>query len=574
MIDIDGMGYLFRRTLRLLFLILFLNLFFKFSYAQTQDLKESLVDRERQRVFKEEPQKEKIPETPKLELKKEPEEIPKAAEAEVKFFIAKIKVEGCTVFSQEEINKIISPYQNKEFSLIELKELAEKITQLYHKNGYITSKAYIPPQRIKEKEVIIKVVEGKIGEINITGNKYFKSSFIKSAFRNLESKILNQKDLEKVLIYLNRNPNLEVVGVLEKGKVPETTDIRLLVKDRLPSHLRYTFNNQGTRLTKNLRHILTYTNTNLLGFGDTFLLQVPFAEEGMVKGFSANYLVHLDKEGTDLGFISSLTKVKIGKEFKPSNIIGRSRLNSIYITKPFFYKRKFFNQFKISLESIDSKTTILGEKLFLNRLGVLSLGLATNLQDKNGRTYISNQFDFGFPDFLGALPKDNPLASPRDSDNQFIRYNFSFSRFQILPYSSYLLFNSNLQLTTDVLPSQKRFYLGGADSIRGYPEDDFGGDYGISNNIEFVCPIFIIPDRIKFKEKKLKDLLKFAIFTDFGILFNRGEDEKPLLAGSGFGLRFNINRNITSKFDIGWPLADKPTDRSSYNVHFSLNIEY
>ena len=43
----------------------------------------------------------------------------------------------------------------------------------------MTSKAVVPPQTIELKQVIIRIVEGKIGQIHIEGNRYFKDKLIK-----------------------------------------------------------------------------------------------------------------------------------------------------------------------------------------------------------------------------------------------------------------------------------------------------------------------------------------------------------------------------------------------------------
>jgi hemolysin activation/secretion protein len=57
-----------------------------------------------------------------------------------------------------------------------MQKIADEITDLYRKYGRSTSRAYLPPQTIKDGVLIIKVIEGKVGKIDIKGNRYFKTS--------------------------------------------------------------------------------------------------------------------------------------------------------------------------------------------------------------------------------------------------------------------------------------------------------------------------------------------------------------------------------------------------------------
>ncbi|WP_289457345.1 POTRA domain-containing protein, partial [Klebsiella pneumoniae] len=67
---------------------------------------------------------------------------------------------GSTVFSPEQLAKVLEPFTNRPISFAELFSARSAITQLYFGNGYITSGAYIPPQTLQGKVVTINVLEG------------------------------------------------------------------------------------------------------------------------------------------------------------------------------------------------------------------------------------------------------------------------------------------------------------------------------------------------------------------------------------------------------------------------------
>src|SRR3989339_539676 len=107
---------------------------------------------------------------PKIEIEDEEKKVTvPEAESTKKFLIEHINVEGNTVFPEKRIKEITQTYENRELSLNDLIEAADKITALYTSEGYITSQAYVPPQTIADNTVTIKVLEGKYGNINIEG---------------------------------------------------------------------------------------------------------------------------------------------------------------------------------------------------------------------------------------------------------------------------------------------------------------------------------------------------------------------------------------------------------------------
>ena len=57
-----------------------------------------------------------------------------------------------------------------EVTINDLIGMANAITEHYQKNGYISTTAYLPPQKVEDGNVEIVVLEGKYGNIKIEGN--------------------------------------------------------------------------------------------------------------------------------------------------------------------------------------------------------------------------------------------------------------------------------------------------------------------------------------------------------------------------------------------------------------------
>jgi len=83
-------------------------------------------------------------------------------------YVRDIKVDGNSIL-QQEINNLIQPLIDKKMTVNELNQLADSITELYLKKGYITSRAILVPQDFADGLVRIEVKEGEVETVVIKG---------------------------------------------------------------------------------------------------------------------------------------------------------------------------------------------------------------------------------------------------------------------------------------------------------------------------------------------------------------------------------------------------------------------
>jgi len=107
-----------------------------------------------------------------------------------------IKFEGYSVFSSDELNELAKPYLHKPVSIDELEELRRLVTHYYIDKGYITSGATFPSNPIEEKTLRIKIVEGRVGEINIKGTEWLRDGYVKKRLLPDEDAPLNMNELQ------------------------------------------------------------------------------------------------------------------------------------------------------------------------------------------------------------------------------------------------------------------------------------------------------------------------------------------------------------------------------------------
>ena len=84
-------------------------------------------------------------------------EAPSAGEAgtEVSFALQQVIWNPSEILTKEQIQAVTEPYIGKQITLKDLREIAEKITNLYRDRGYMTCGAVLPPQRIRDGVVEI-----------------------------------------------------------------------------------------------------------------------------------------------------------------------------------------------------------------------------------------------------------------------------------------------------------------------------------------------------------------------------------------------------------------------------------
>ena len=162
-------------------------------------------------------------------------------------------------------------------------------------------------------------------------------------------------------------------------------------------------------------------------------------------------------------------------------------------------------------------------------------------------------------------------------NNDFIKVLTNGSIFFPLFWEFVLAFNVDLGFVKEIdnsinVPIYERFFIGGADSVRGYDYrgdigPDEGGNYRMVYNIEYKFPIV--------REKK-QTILQGVFFFDLGgawskkrdVKFKIGEDEDKMKRGFGFGIRFTTPV-FPIRLDWGYGL-DKEEGEKPSQFYFTI----
>ncbi len=497
-------------------------------------------------------------------------------------FIEGVDVKGSTLLSPKEISKVTEPFDKKRVEFSELEELANKLTKRYRDKGYVTSRVYIPSQKVGGKKVLMQAVEGRVGQKHFGEGNWFKPHAYSGRIDVKEGELLNIRKLSKSLALINEHPDLKIRTSLVAGQSPGETDLKFLVVDKNPLHAMFGYDNQGRKFIGNERLSLTLTNNNMLGFGDrnTFNVTGSKGSFGIVNHYEADVW----KYGTKIGMDFGRSSLKLREEFRLLDVGGGSKTFSPFISQRLYGGRRLKADLNLAFDIKRSNNDVFGSPFAEDRIRVLRPSLTLQEFDRWGTTIFTNEVGIGLL-FEGAT-SGNEVGSPRDSSklsanrlgagSRFARWTGSLTRLQRLPLDAFSIIKVNAQLTRDLLVSAEQFQVGGSFSVRGYREGRLIGDSGLVASIETHFPFYIFPKhwKLPFVKGTLRKNLEVVTFVDFGASYVNeppvGQEASEYALGAGFGIRVRLTRFLTGRFDVAWPLFRAPADTARPRVHFGL----
>ena len=474
-----------------------------------------------------------------------------------KVLVKAYKITETSVMATADLGSIVAPYVGREMELTDLEKVADLVTAEFRDRGYSLARAYIPTQEIKDGIVEIAVLEGRVGEIIVKGNKNYSSEFIKRGFTPVvRDGAVRQSSLEKSLLVLNEYPDLKATAVLEAGKELGTTDIVVNVEDKLPLHLVMDYDNFGTEsVSKNRFGMEVNLGRFLIVEGSSLSLRGVIGSDPKSYHYGrASYLLPINGYGTKLGFLGYGGDFDVGQELAEFNITATTWGYSPFLTHPFIRSRAQNLSSEFGFESKDAKQSILGSLFSRDKVRMLRMGLNSDWIDRTGRNFISLSIFQGLEEAFGAMENNDPRSSRFGADNRFTKAYVNWARVQKVMDRVSIILRGSGQASTRPLVVTEQFFIGGADSVRGYPQGESLGDDGYAVSTELrVSPL---PNQ---------DILQLAFFIDHGGVSIKdpppGVKKHHQLTGAGYGFRLSLPYNIDGRFDVGFPV--KPAKASS-----------
>ena len=483
------------------------------------------------------------------------------------FLLEKINFEGNTEITDEELEKLALEVLGEDIFFDELLEVCSKVTNLYHSKGYLTSYATVPPQRIVDGVATIKIIESKVGEMNIEGEKWTREWYLRNIIMGKaglrEGDVFNANNLQRAMKEINREDYVQVQTEVERqAEGEQNTAITLNVRDRFPVNLGFSYDDYGRRYTGAQRVSFLVGMDNLTGLGDKVYGGTILSSGA--TGWMAGYSLPVSSYGTRLSFDFSDSHVKLGGPYRGARVKGDAQSYFTKITHPLIQTAKSDLFLYTGYDFVNASTSIGKPKTYISdyQLHVWRTGLYGMTDDDYGRWIGNFAVDFG----MGGDDKVGSAA-----DTTFVKFNAGATRVQRLFSRSMGIVRVNGQYSPNKLFAAEQMQLGGPYTLRGYQPAEIIGDYGVSGTLEYRTPVPFL-DRMW---PWLDDRLRFAVFYDWGwIGTNNNAYSYPssFLHSVGFGGYLSLTDWITAQVGVGFPFGNDYNE-STARFYFSINSD-
>ena len=480
------------------------------------------------------------------------------------FLVRKVKFEGNTKIKSKVLESIGSDVIDHEIYFEDLLTYALRISRYYQSKGYLTSYAYVPAQQIKDGVVTICIVESTVGDVEVTGNKWARTWYLKNVMMGRdglrEGTVFNARALQGALREMNEETYMQAQSTISKNG--DDTKIDLEVRDKFPLRFNFSWDDYGRTYTGVQRASFLLGLDNLTGFGDKIYGGTILSSGS--TGVLAGYSIPVSPYGTRLSFDYSNSNINLGGPYRFLNVKGRSQSLGFRVTHPIIRNAKTDVVVYTGIDFVDADTyskrlnyTLSDYKLYVIRSGIRGIR-----DDKYGRWLGTLGVDVG----LGGTSK---LATP--SDGTFVKIVAGATRVHRLWGRVIGLVRINGQYSPNKLFAVEQMQMGGPYTLRGYQPAELIGDYGVTGTVEYRFP-FPFMNRIS---QKIDERLKLAVFYDWGWLGENGNIynyPQSFLHSVGFGTYINFTDWLTAQVGVGFPLG-RSYNENTARFYFSVNSD-
>ena len=489
-----------------------------------------------------------------------------------KLYIQGVRMTKSNILSDFEIQEITDTVIGHYVTFEDLNKLVDDINYAYAVKGYVTAKAFLPPQTIQDGVVKITLVEGSVGDVTITGNKYTSSRYIEKRLSVKNGDVFQIMQLEQDVVKFNQyNPGVKLNASLIKGKTEGTTDVAIKAEEKFPFHVVGLMDNAGRKSIGELRGGVMLYSDSLFKQRDRLTIG-SYASKHSITPY-ADYNIPVNKKDGRVGFTFSTSYSEIGEgPYKIFDISSRSYNYSLYYTHPLIRTPKFELTSYTAANYKEASTSFSKYRLNTDQVTSLETSLSARYDTKRGIWYLTQGVYQAFPLF--------------DENSRYFKYTGSVIRLHDFGHGIVGQLKGMYQYSPkDIMPYIDQFQAGGFATVRGYSEGLLIGRSGYVLSAEMMFPI--VPSTVPIKKKGEKTRIPFlgsfvkgiAFVDHAGIYPYKGEgpgarsyNKDDYMISTGFGLRVSLPGDASARLYWGYPLMHNNNETYCRKPRFSFEI--
>ncbi|MHB1948147.1 MAG: ShlB/FhaC/HecB family hemolysin secretion/activation protein [Gammaproteobacteria bacterium] len=478
--------------------------------------------------------------------------------AKVKFKLNKIILEGNKVYSERQLRMLYKDKIGKTISVADLEGIVQSITNFYRNNGFILSRAILPPQHVANGVVHIRILEGYIAAVHVQGDPK-KAAYLLQAYGNriAADRPLEISVMEYYLRLANEIPGMTARAVLEPSKTEVAASDMSIVANEKTWGGYLSYDNYGTRYIGPNQVTANISGNSVFQSGDnTQITTVRTSRPQQLKYFDINHTAVLGTHGMRGQFGANRSQTLPGLNLAKLKIDGDAVNFYLLLTYPLIRSRDSDLTLDAGANYIDSAVDTFNHVLYNDHLRSIKFGGNYNLSD---RFYGSNLFalhcEQGLP-IWGASHSPNSRTTSRfGADGIYTKFYANAGRLQQLFWKFSTFIYTTGQFSFNPLLATPQFAYGGSQLGRGYDPAEIIGDRGAAGSIEL---------RLDFAPglRFLQSIEPYA-FYDAGVIWNiknvPGTKRKQSCTSTGIGTRIVFNKYLSGNVMFAQPLTKQVT---------------
>ncbi|KPQ26547.1 ShlB/FhaC/HecB family hemolysin secretion/activation protein [Halomonas sp. HL-93] len=429
--------------------------------------------------------------------------------------IDEITFSGNTVYDDATLLAQVQDRVGQRHDMAGLQRISNEISRFYRDNGYPFAQAMLPKQDVSQGTLEIRLVEGNYGEVTVSGDDDALVDDISPYLSELRTGDVIQGDkLERTALLLGDLPGVDATPVMRPGEASGTGDLvtEVSADDRLRGSVAA--DNHGSRSSGEARATVSVQANRLLKVGDELSVTALYSEEDLWLGRLA-YSLPIGYQGWRAEVSYARTEYDLRSPF--NGFTGTADTSNLTLSYPLIRQQQTNLTASFGGEYTELNDRFEGVS-YQQRYGYsVPLALQFDHRDSLGQGGVT---------FGEARLQSGQINNQANEqvDGGYTKANISLSRLQNLGQGFSLLASGEVQWADSPLDSSQGMSLGGARSVRAYPQGEISGSRVWLTQLE--ARYQVTPE------------LSPYVFYDHGARQGFDDEASETLAGGGVGVRY------------------------------------